>query len=264
MLSPKEVKEYGQSIIDMFKILSKPHLVMGTLGFSNKYIKRRIIMISRFKKKSITWTIAALAFAFMVGCSSTSKNQVTTTPKDPAATDTPFPTTSPKPASSSTPQQDNSQNTILENIKKLAVQGKVINCDFAVDSMIIDDVIAKWGEPDKSDYVGQAKGSYSTYSKHNLVFGWNKGLRIFEVRSFDNKLNKISLSMTKNFFGTPAYDVKSNGQEIIGYVSTKDYKILLVFPQATEEHKDPLMDHYSVLYPKGTTNLMADDPGREW
>ena len=145
-------------------------------------------MISKFKKKSMVWTIAALAFAFLVGCSSTSKNQVATTPSSvtttPAATvsptTTPIPTTSAKPTSSSAPQQDTSQNTILDNIKKLAVQGKVINCDFAVDSMIIDDVIAKWGEPDKSDYVGGAKGSYSTYSKRNLVFGWNKGSRIFE------------------------------------------------------------------------------------
>lgn len=24
------------------------------------------------------------------------------------------------------------------------------------------------------------------------------------------------------------------------------------------------LDHYNILYPKGTNNLMADDPGKEW
>ncbi|BAH07676.1 YjgB family protein [Clostridium kluyveri] len=80
----------------------------------------------------------------------------------------------------------------------------------------------------------------------------NKGSRIFEVRSFDSGIKKITLSKVKEVFGTPAYDVKSNGEEIIGYVATKEFKILFVFPQSESNNKDLLLDHYSVLYPQGT------------
>ncbi|MGH4124689.1 MAG: M56 family metallopeptidase [Clostridium sp.] len=73
VLSSKEVIEYGQTIINMLKILSKSDLAMGTLGFSNKFSKRRITMITLFSKKSITWTIVALSLVLMVGCSSITK-----------------------------------------------------------------------------------------------------------------------------------------------------------------------------------------------
>lgn len=147
---------------------------------------------------------------------------------------------------------------------KSAKQGKVINCEIAVDSMIIDDVATKWGKPDKTGWVSKSKGGYNTYSKHNVVFGWNKGSRIFEVRSFDKRLGKISLSMAKKAFGIPPYDVKSNGQEIIAYIATKDNKILLVFPQPTSVNKNHLMDHYSVIKPSMTANNMAGYPAIKW
>ncbi|MGG1680190.1 DUF4309 domain-containing protein [Neobacillus sp. NRS-1170] len=70
--------------------------------------------------------------------------------------------------------------------------------------------------------------------------------------------------MVKKAYGTPAYDVKSNGEEIIGYVVSSEYKILLVFPQPSNNNQDPVMDHYSVLYPRGTVNSMVGDPGRQW
>jgi hypothetical protein len=73
VLNFNEVREYGETIINMLQILSKPNLFIGTLGFSNKYSKRRIIMISSFNKKSIAGTVIALCLVFMVGCSSTAK-----------------------------------------------------------------------------------------------------------------------------------------------------------------------------------------------
>ncbi|MGV8981872.1 M56 family metallopeptidase [Clostridium sp.] len=71
VLSSREVREYGQTILNMIKIVSKTNLAIGTLGFSNKYSKRRIIMISLFHKKSVICTITALCLVLAVGCSST-------------------------------------------------------------------------------------------------------------------------------------------------------------------------------------------------
>jgi len=211
-------------------------------------------MGSLFNKKSVTWTITTLCLVLMVGCSSAPKplsNSISNTK----------PTEN---GSSKALQQDNSQTVLLASIKKLAEQGKVINCDFPAKSTVIGNVKDKWGNPDKSVWVEQAKGIYDTYSKRNIVFGFNKGDQIFEVRSFDSRLAKISLSMVKKYFGTPAYDVKSNGEEIIGYTAGKEFKILYVFPLPANGSNNCILKHYSVFYPAGTVNMMADYPGRIW
>lgn len=160
--------------------------------------------------------------------------------------------------------EENSNAPLIKNIKTLAGNGKIINSDFAAKSSNLQDVEGELGKPDKSEWVTEAKGNYSTYSKNNVVFGSNKGGRIFEVRSFDNRLNEISLSMVKDYFGNPSHDVTTNGEKIIGYVLGEDYKILFVFEAPKDSKDNPKLKHYSVLYPKGTVNSMASDPGREW
>lgn len=160
-------------------------------------------------------------------------------------------------------QQGEEQKALLQNMKKLAATGKVVNIEFAAKTNLIDEVQGKWGKEDKSEYISAAKGTYATYSKHNAVFGFNKGLQLFEVRTFDSAIKKISLSQAKAVLGKPDYQTKTSKDQIIGYVINKDFKILLVFPLG-KAGEDPKMDHYSVLYPAGTVNSMADDPGREW
>ncbi|WP_315066225.1 DUF4309 domain-containing protein [uncultured Clostridium sp.] len=160
--------------------------------------------------------------------------------------------------------EDNSENAILNDIKTRAQDGKIINSDYQAGTSNIQEVEEKLGKEDKSEWVADAKGNYSTYSKNNVVFGSNKGGRIFEIRSFDQRLNQISLSMVEDFFGTPPHDVTSDGEKIIGYVSGEDFKILFVFKAPSDNNSDPKLDHYSVLYPKGTVNSMASDKGREW
>lgn len=51
-------------------------------------------------------------------------------------------------------------------------------------------------------------------------------------------------------------------ERIIGYKVNDDFKLLFVFSDSKSEVS--VLDHYSVLYPRGTVNSMADDPGREW
>lgn len=207
-------------------------------------------MISLFNKKFIKWTSITLSVALLAGCLSLTKSlNVNAAVKN----------------SSSTAVKISSSNlSLLNNIKKLAVKGKVINCDFPVKSTCMDTVEKKWGKANKANWVTQAKGLYSTYSKHKVVFGSNKGDQVFEVRSFDSRLSKISLSMVKKVFGSPLHDVKSNGEETIGYKAGNEFKILFVFKKPVKGSKNPTLDHYSVFYPAGTVNSMAGDPGREW
>lgn len=121
-------------------------------------------------------------------------------------------------------------------------------------------------KPDYTEeYVAAAKGTYATYLSHNVVLGFNKGGQIFEVRSYDSQLKNISLTKVKEVFGAPpAYSTQYNGQWIFGYETGSEYKIEMVFYPVTESNPDPGIEHYNVLYPLGTVNQMADDPGREW
>lgn len=160
--------------------------------------------------------------------------------------------------------QPDSSEILLSKMMELAKQGKVINCGFTAKTSTISDVEKVWGRADKTDYVATAKGSYSTYSKHNAVFGFNKGEQIFEIRSSDSQLMGITLATAKEVLGAPVYDAKSGGQEIIGYIANSSYKLELVFPQPTNDNPNPVIDHYNVLFPAATVNSMADDPGRQW
>lgn len=213
-------------------------------------------MIISAKRISLKYMIAALALTLVIGCSpSNSPNVSPSKPTDSTSQTAP---------SSSVTQTTDTTKELLLNMKQLAEQGKVINSAFPVKTTVIEDVKSKWGEPDKTEWVAAAKGNYATYSNHAMVFGFNKGSQIFEVRSFDKQLQKLSLAKTKEVYGTPAYDVKVNAEEIIGYTSGQEFKIEFVFPLATTSNSNPTMDHYLVLYPQGTVNSMADDPGRQW
>ncbi|MDT8715159.1 YjgB family protein [Clostridium sp. 19966] len=240
-------------------------------------------MFLSFNKKSIMGTILFLIIAIMVGCSSgapksasdnasanKSQNaapQVTNSEQNSSNTSSGDGAKNSSNTSSNTnvktDSKNNNQKALINTIKTLAQQGKVINSDFSL-GINMASVEQKWGKADKSEWIAQAKGIYISYSKHNIVFGTNKGAQIFEIRSLDSRPNQISFSTLKNVLGKPAYDVKSNGEEIIGYKANTKYKILFVFSEPKKGNENPSLKHYSVLYPSITANSMASDPGREW
>lgn len=157
-----------------------------------------------------------------------------------------------------------STEDLLSKMMALAKQGKIISCDFSAKTTNIEEVEKVWGKADKTDLVAAAKGSYSTYAKYYVVLGFNKGGQIFEERSYSSQLKGITLSTAKKVLGTPSYDSTVKGEEIIGYKVNSSFKLELVFPQPTKSNLNPVIDHYNVLYPDGTINSMADDPGRQW
>lgn len=157
------------------------------------------------------------------------------------------------------------EETVMANLTNAAKKGRVLHCDFAAKANCIEDVQKIWGNGENSGYVAAAKGTYVTYPKQGFVFGFNKGDQIFEVRTFDGQLQKVlTLSKIEKYFGKPNYNAKTAKEEIVGYAVNPDFKLLFVFEQPKAAGDDPALDHYSVLYPAGTVNSMADDPGREW
>lgn len=160
-------------------------------------------------------------------------------------------------------KKEDKNEVLLKEILDKAKDGEVIDCKFKAKYNIIDDVNKEWGKEEKFDYIADAKGNYFTFKDKDEVFGVNKGGVIFEVRTFSPKLKELTLKDIISYFGEQEYDIISKLEErIIGYVINDEFKIILVFKDGYNDN--PILDHYSILYPKETINMMADDPGREW
>lgn len=158
-------------------------------------------------------------------------------------------------------QKEDAQKTLLNEIMRLARQGKIINCNFPVETTVIGTVKEQWGEPDKDEYIFTAKGSYATYTKRDVVFGYNKGCQIFDVRSYAENIKRLSMNKVKEILGTPTNTHTYDTEEMLVYQAGEKYQLLFLFPKATQQNPNPNLDHYNVFYPRGTVNMMAGDPG---
>lgn len=220
------------------------------------------------KKQSILYLIVVLTIFFVSGCQNISgvKNSDSET-KGTQTAQTENGEIN-KDQSSSTAavnaEEDAQAEELSKQIRESALEGKVPGCEFGVKNTCMEDVEEAWGQADHTDYVAEAKGSFATYSSRNLVFGFNKGMQIFDIRSYDKSLQVIHSSDLTEVLGKPDMTRTYNGEDIIGYVMGDEFKIRFVFPAANDENPDPQLDHISVFYPQGTVNSMADDPGIEW
>lgn len=150
---------------------------------------------------------------------------------------------------------------LLKSIDLLARQGWILNCGYKVQGDTVDKVTDEIGKPDSSDYVASAKGTYATYDAAHIVVGFNKGEQIFELRSYDARLSRIRLNDVKAFYGAPDHTASGNGERYLSYKLSDSLNIKFVF---SSSGKNPQLLHYNVLWPQGTVNMMADDPGRTW
>jgi hypothetical protein len=163
------------------------------------------------------------------------------------ATPTPVPSTAtPAPVTGST---DSSKQ--LKEMLELAKQGKAPGIEYAAHTGLIDDVEKAWGKADKQEAAGT--GFYATYSKKNVVFGFNKGMQIYDVRSSDPKLQKLTLKQIEQTLGKPA-DTKVNGDDTIYiYKANDQFQLKFVIPKSTGK-----VDHISVFTSQDSRNLMAE------
>lgn len=71
VLTEEDYKKYGLTILNIMKRINELHLVPGTAGFVSKQNKRRIIMITQYKKTSAKWAvITLLCLTLLTGCAS--------------------------------------------------------------------------------------------------------------------------------------------------------------------------------------------------
>lgn len=203
----------------------------------------------------------------LAGCSSSndgaSSETPTTAPTATAVTATTKPEASPSatpaetaPPATTTPVETDkdtaSQNNEeqLKELLELAQKGKVPGVEYAAHTGLIDEVETDWGKPDQQESAG--KGIYATYTDEHVVFGFNKGSVIFDVRSSDSALQKLTLKQIEETLGKPD-DTKVNGEDkIYIYQVNEQYQLKFIIPDSTGK-----VGHISVYSEQDTFNNMA-------
>lgn len=142
------------------------------------------------------------------------------------------------------------RSKLLNELLELAKQGKVPGVEYAAHSGMIDEVEAAWGEPDLKESAG--KGVYSTYSKKSVVFGFNKGMQIFDVRSSAPELQSLTLKQIEAVLGKPDATTVNGEDNIYIYQANKQYQLKFIIPESTGT-----VNHISVFSEQDSNNNMA-------
>ncbi|MCL2337370.1 MAG: S-layer homology domain-containing protein [Firmicutes bacterium] len=153
---------------------------------------------------------------------------------------------------------------LLKEIISCARYGLVINSPYG-NQLVLDYLVNLWGDPGEDAYrdIPEAKGTYVTFPHRNVTVGMNKGMQVFEMCDTDRAtIGRITFGDIKAALGQPVYDVQDGtGKRIVGYHINNDYNLEFVL---TGNKERATVDHYNVLWPQGSVNIMAGDPGRQW
>ncbi|GLI10621.1 hypothetical protein YDYSG_66550 [Paenibacillus tyrfis] len=205
-------------------------------------------------------TAAAAGLLALTACQSGAPSAASKPPESAAPSQQPGTATTPeapaKPAPSSPAAPSNAEpdsasvETQLKDMLVLARKGQVKGSEYAAHTGLIDEVEKKWGKADQIDSAG--KGLYATYKKRGITFGFNKGELIFDVRSYDPELHKLTLPVIEKTLGKPKETAKNGDDQIYVYQASEQFELKFVIPAATGK-----VDHISVFSPQDAKNNMA-------
>lgn len=119
----------------------------------------------------------------------------------------------------------------LEQIKQATEEGTVPGSTFNAINNTMDDVIYKWGNPDRVDQAGY--GYYATFQERQIVFGYTQAREIFDVRLVADRLSEVNIPMVIQFFGEPAEIRKLPDEEIYVYPVTETIQLKWIASRST-------------------------------
>lgn len=145
---------------------------------------------------------------------------------------------------------------LLQSVRDLAGKGQVFGSPYRLEKDVFDDAEKELGKPDVVSFVNGI--TYNTYRDLNLVFAFNKGMQIVDIRSYDPRLQAITLGEVRETLGEPTSKATTGGQTIYTYKVTPDYELKFIFSGImTDDPNTIYIDHVNIYYPRGTFNNMA-------
>lgn len=202
-INPKESINYAQAILNLAKIFSNSNSTLGVKAIVNKSeTKRRIMMISKFNKKSKRWSIAAITITLAVaGAGFTNSNETV------------------KAYLGLNIQKEGKENISLSSGKEISTSNKqksiinnlvnLVNKNASVDevSNFVEDNISKLSKENASLMICKLE----EYQKNNLIK--------FEEEFYSD--NDVQIRMNKVYKSD--FDINK-----IDYIQDKELKDLLV------------------------------------
>ncbi|KAB2334800.1 polysaccharide deacetylase family protein [Cytobacillus depressus] len=129
----------------------------------------------------------------------------------------------------------------LDDVIGYAQQGMIKDCPFNVLDSKLEQVKAKWGNPEKVEKAGY--GSYATYK--NIVLGFNEKKEIFDLRSNAKELNDLTFENIEEALGEPSDIRELNDEKIYVYVLQENIELKFIIPKNKTG-----VDHISVFNPQ--------------
>ncbi|QGH34165.1 beta-N-acetylhexosaminidase [Gracilibacillus salitolerans] len=150
-----------------------------------------------------------------------------------------------------------SNNRLLTQIYQVAETGKVSKDKWKSGEDTIMEVEKDWGLADNKSEANS--GTYATYEKKQVVFGFNEKGQIYDLRSHSNKLQHITQKETEQVLGAPDEIRHFQEQNIYVYQINQTYQLKLIFPPATD-NTDRKLSHISVVYLPWDPSVNETDP----
>ncbi|MCH1627905.1 polysaccharide deacetylase family protein [Ferdinandcohnia quinoae] len=173
--------------------------------------------------------VLSIIVTLFTGCSSDKKSPIEEQPQKQAEIQ---------------PKEDRDPSYIeLEKIMNEAKKGKIQESAFTIFESTTELVKADMGEPDKVDQAGE--GFYATYEKKQVVFGYNIGGEIFDIRSYSPKLHEITEEVVKHSYGEPDVIRKVNDESIYVYKVGANVELKIII-----SNQSKVIDHVSVYNPQ--------------
>lgn len=148
---------------------------------------------------------------------------------------------------SSAVQEEMSENVgdIVQDIARLAQEGRAPDIPFAAGEADQQMVHAQWGKP--LQVTESANGQYEEYQ--DVTIGY-QGSQAFDIRSFKEDMKKIHLADIKNKLGEPDevryYQDPTTNQIILVYQVNDKYQLKWILPKPTDSDANPVVHHISV------------------
>ncbi|MGM0880007.1 MAG: YjgB family protein [Bacillota bacterium] len=210
---------------------------------------------ARFKQFTI-----GISFAIAISLSSCSNSDASMNQTPPPASASPSVQPSTEP--STEPSDTNDGNikeeetggseaaVTVDSLVELAKAGKVPNCEYAAHTALFDEIEKAWGKADSNNTSG--KGIYAEYKDKGITFGYNKGMIVFDVRSYENNLQTLTLTDIEAALGKADETTVNGSDDIYTYQVNEQYQLKFIISEITGK-----VDHISVYSPEDTKNNMA-------
>jgi peptidoglycan-N-acetylglucosamine deacetylase len=152
-----------------------------------------------------------------------------------------------------TKEESKPSESFPKQIRELALNGKGLNTEFRLKTNI-QRVNENWGDPDYTDKYNEY--FYVTYEQRGITFGFDENGEIFDIRSYDEKLQYLTYDEISSALGEPTDTRRVNDESIYVYKLNEEIELKFIIP-----NKSDIVDHTSVFLTKkndDTSNINKD------